>query len=81
MSQKIAVEYDSKAFREGYSAGLSGAFREDNPYPSGRHSPTGDTRSLSWISGLIEGKAEREAARREGRPMRVYQARPVRCGE
>lgn len=68
---------DDSAWTEGYSEGLNGGFSSDNPYPSGRDCPQGDTRSLSWISGFIEGKAEREAAKREGRPMRLPQARPM----
>lgn len=77
MNQKTEAPCDDKAFDQGYAAGLSGGFSDDNPYPKGRHTDISDTRSLSWISGFIEGKGEREAAKREGRPMRVYQARPL----
>lgn len=70
-------EHDDKAFREGYSAGLTGEFSGDNPYPKGRDCPVGDNRSRRWISGFIKGKSEREAAKREGRPMKVHQYRPT----
>ncbi len=81
MKKKPEIEYDDKAFREGYSAGLTGGFSDDNPYPKGRDCPVGDTRPLSWTSGFIEGKAERAAAKREGRPMRVHQCRPIPEGK
>jgi hypothetical protein len=68
---------DDSAWTEGYSEGLNGGFSADNPYPKGREAQVSDTRSTSWISGFIEGKAEREAAKREGRPMRLPQARPI----
>lgn len=66
---------DERAWSEGYSSGLTGGFSDDCPYPKGRESR--DNLSLSWISGFIEGKAEREAAKREGRPMRLPQSRPM----
>lgn len=77
VKKKPEIEYDDKAFREGYSAGLTGGFSDDNPYPKSRNCPFGDARPLSWTSGFIEGKAEREAAKREGRPMRVHQCRSI----
>lgn len=77
VKKKPEIEYDDKAFREGYSSGITGGFSEDNPYPRGRDCPVGDKRSLSWISGFIDGKGEREAARREGRPMKVHQFRRI----
>ena len=77
MIKKSEVQYDDKAFREGYSAGLTGGFSDDNPYPKGRECLIGDKRSLSWTSGFIEGKEERAAAKREGRPMKVHQYRPI----
>lgn len=67
------LRYDSTAWREGYMAGLKGD--SSNPYPDGA---SGDTRSLSWASGRIEGRAEREAAERDGRPVRLPQSRPIR---
>jgi len=77
VKKKPDIEYDDKAFREGYSAGLTGGFSDDNPYPKGRECVAGDRRSLSWTSGFIEGKAERAAAKRESRPMRVHQYRSI----
>lgn len=77
VKKKPDIEYDDKAFREGYSAGLTGGFSEDNPYPKGRECAISDTRSLNWISGFVEGKGEREAAKREGRPMKVHQYRRI----
>lgn len=67
------LRYDSNAWREGYMAGLKGD--SANPYPDG---PVGDTRSLSWSSGFIEGKAEREEAAFMGRPVRLPQVRPMK---
>ena len=81
VKKKPEIEYDDKAFREGYSAGLTGGFSDDNPYPKGRECVADDRRSLSWTSGFIEGKAERAAAKSEGRPMRVHQYRPIPEGK
>lgn len=68
---------DNKAYDQGYSCGLTGGYTADCPYPKGREAQVSDTRSTSWISGFIDGKAEMEAAKREGRPVRLPQARPM----
>lgn len=74
---------DDKAYDKGFAAGVTGRSSMANPYPQGRHAHPSDDRSLSWISGFIEGKAEKEAAEREGRPVRLPQARrmPDKTGQ
>ena len=42
VKKKPEIGYDEKAFREGYSAGITGGFSGDNPYPRGRDCPVGD---------------------------------------
>ena len=73
----MIFKIDDRAYDQGYSCGLTGGFTADCPYPKGRHAPDSDNRSTSWLSGFIEGKAEREAAKREGRPMRLPQTRSI----
>ena len=68
---------EEKAFDQGYSCGLTGGFTADCPYPKGRECRVDDTRSTSWLSGFIDGKAERQAAKQEGRPMRIHQKRLI----
>ena len=69
-------EMDDHAWAEGYAEGMGGGVSSDCPYPKGDHRNVEDIRALSWISGFIEGKAEREEAKRDGRPMRLPQANP-----
>ena len=68
---------DEKSYNEGSGARVTGRFRMACPYPKGRHAHNSNDRSLSWTSGFIEGKAEKEAAVREGRPIRRPHARRI----
>jgi ribosome modulation factor len=47
------VDLDDAAWSAGYAAGLVG---KSKPCPY----PAGSSQSLSWSSGLIEGKAKRD---------------------
>jgi ribosome modulation factor len=54
-SQNRILELDDRAWEEGYRAGRLGIHHSKGPY----HPPS--LKSLSWISGYIEGKAARVA--------------------
>jgi ribosome modulation factor len=54
------VDLDDAAWSAGYAAGLGG---KSKPCPY----PAGSSQSLSWSSGLIEGKAKRDQGFRRPR--------------
>lgn len=59
-----AVKVEPDEWMEGWRSGALG-----HPYESGH--------SLSFLSGRVEGTAEREASLAEGRPLRLPQKRPM----
>lgn len=64
------VVIDDDAWGLGWSAGANGKHNSNNPFMS-------DPKlSYSWISGFIEGKAEREQAKNENRPIRLPRVKP-----
>ena len=52
------------------AAGATGKNKNARPFPPGH------PLAYSWISGFIEGKAEREQSQGENRPIRLPRARP-----
>jgi ribosome modulation factor len=70
MAAEATVVIDEDAFDLGWSAGVTGKHRDERPFPIGH------PLSYSWISGFIEGKAEREQSKEENRPIRLPRARP-----
>lgn len=59
---KVAVAIDGDEWQQGWAAGARGEPRKPDA-------------SLSFLSGYIEGKGEREMAELEGRPIRLPRRR------
>jgi hypothetical protein len=70
MAKTPTVVIDEDAWDLGWSAGATGKHSNDRPFPASH------PLSYSWISGFIEGKAERDQAKKEKRPIQLPRARP-----
>jgi hypothetical protein len=70
MATEATIVIDDDAWNLGWSAGVTGKHSIDRPFPPGH------PLAYSWISGFIEGKAEREQAKEENRPIKLPRARP-----